>query len=68
LQLDVLLYPSSRLIVSSISGRGVEQLTGSQTDGLCLLIDMIEYPGISNTEVRDNLEWFPDGQLGPLGK
>jgi hypothetical protein len=24
---------------------------------------MIEYPGISNTEVRDNLEWFPDGQL-----
>jgi hypothetical protein len=29
---------------------------------------MIEYPGISNTEVRDNLEWFPDGQLGTRGK
>jgi hypothetical protein len=24
---------------------------------------MIEYPGISNTEMRDNLEWFPNGQL-----
>jgi hypothetical protein len=29
---------------------------------------MIEYPGISNTEMRDNLEWFPDGQLGTRGK
>jgi hypothetical protein len=29
---------------------------------------MIKYPGISNTEVRDNLEWFPEGQLSTAGK
>jgi hypothetical protein len=36
----------------------VNELTRTQTDSLCYLIDMIEYPGISNTEVGNNFERF----------
>jgi len=42
----------------------VTELTGAQTYSLCLLINMIKYPGISDTEVRNDLEWLPGVQLG----
>jgi len=64
LLLDVLLFPSSRLNVSSGIDLYMHELTGSKTYSLCLLINMIEYPGISNTEVGNDLEWLPGVQLG----